>query len=91
MEFIKILKRRILLVIPWPERKRGSYIHDSGKDQYEYDSVIAEYAAKSAYIFIDKYENSKDPMIRDKVSCLKYLLFHYHYINPFRYVVQPVN
>lgn len=84
MEFVKIINRRILM-IPWPE-ERGSFIHRSENDDNEYDPVIADHSAKSAYLFIDKHENSKDPMIRDQVSCLKYLLFHYHYINPFRYV-----
>lgn len=85
LEFLKILKRRIIYLVPWPEEK-GSFIHDSEKDKKDYNAVIAEYSANTALVFINKHENSKDPVIKDQVNCLRYLLFYYQYINPYRYV-----
>jgi len=84
-EFLKILKRRLIYIVPWPE-EWSSFIHDSEKDKEEYNAVIAEYSANSALVFINKHENSRDPVIKDQVNCLRYLLFYYQYINPYRYV-----
>lgn len=83
--FIKILKRRIINIAPWPE-ERKPYFFDSKDEISEYNETIASQSINLARIFIDQYEDDRDPIIRDQVNCLKFLLFHFKYISPYKYV-----
>jgi len=83
-EFIKILKRRIIEIRPWPKQWK-SYIY-SETDKSNYDEIIAEQSANLADIFISNHEYDIDPLIKDQSTCLKFLLFNYRYIHPNRYV-----
>ncbi|MGD0280210.1 MAG: DUF3800 domain-containing protein [Smithella sp.] len=84
-DFISILKKRILYVVPWPEESK-TYLYESPDEKSEYDETIATQSLNLANLFISQYEDDKDPTVRDRVNCLKFLLFYFRFVNPHKYV-----
>jgi hypothetical protein len=50
------------------------------------DESVSKLSFRLAVQYVNKYENSKDREILDKVNCIRYLLFSFE-INPDQYIV----
>lgn len=83
--FIGILKKKIINIALWPEEK-NTYFYDSQDEKSEYDETIATQSINLANVFVNQHENDRDPTIKDQVNCLKFLLFYFRFISPYKYV-----
>lgn len=84
-DFVSILKKRIINVVLWPEESKP-YFYDDGAEKSEYDKTIATQSVNLATLYINQNEDDSDPTVKDRVNCLKFLLFYFRFISPFKYV-----
>lgn len=81
LEFINILGPRIISIREWPH-KFVPLTHDArGEDDPEISAIISQIAINSAHQFIKDNERSNEPDVEDRVKCLRFLLFHYQWID----------
>jgi hypothetical protein len=85
-DFVQILSQRIIGLVKWPG-DRPPLTHGPLKEgDREVDSTVYELAANLANDFIQRNKGSRDPCVREQVSCLQYLLFHAQHVHPLHYV-----
>jgi hypothetical protein len=83
-EFLKILKPKISEIYEWLKGDE-KYIHDySGESGY--DQLIAQNSMNLAQHYINDNENDSDPIVQDRVNCMKFLLLHLRYIDHTGYI-----
>jgi len=82
--FLKILEPKTLEIREWP------YTYSNLKFDVEIfkelNEVIAISGIRLATDFISKNEDSNNQILIDQVSCLRYLLFYVHNIDPIKYI-----
>lgn len=84
-EFIELLRRKLLSVQYFPDTFRPS-IAPAASAGENFNETLATLSANLANDFLHRKSLSPVPQIKDQVSCLGYLLFHFRHINPTRYI-----
>lgn len=84
-EIMELLKPIMLSIREWPLPTRPRNIDSLTDITSEQDRIIANQGFGLAYDFIENHKPDNGP-IRDQLNCLKYLLFHYFYIDARSYV-----
>lgn len=84
-EFIELLRRKLLSVQFFPDTFNTGTAPTlaAGTD---FDGTLATLSTNLASDFLHRKSLSPVPQVKDQVSCLGYLLFHFRHINPTRYI-----
>lgn len=84
-EFIELLRRKLLSIQFFPDSLviNPAPAPVAGQD---YNETLATLSINLANDFLHRKSLSPVPQIKDQVSCLGYLLFHFRHINPTRYI-----
>ena len=84
--FLLSLRKNIIQINEFPPQYK-SYIYDSKHvGEAGFDDSIVQASISLAESFIDKNDGSSVISVIDQINCLKYLLFYFRYINPFKCV-----
>lgn len=84
-EFIELLKRNLLSIQFFSDSfGRSTVSLPTGTN--EYDQTLAMLSTNIANDFLHRNSLSPVPQVKDQISCLGYLLFHFRHINPTRYI-----
>ena len=85
-EFMAILEPRVITISEWPH-KFTPLTHDmESEGDSEVDAIIANIAQTSATQFVADNENSTEPDVMERVRCVKFLLFHYKWVERYGWV-----
>ena len=82
--FYDIIKNKVIAIKEWPNNY-PSYTYEP-QSYNEFDSVIAEYSLRAAEKYIERYKKSKDVDTRNRMICLRYMLFYFRNIEPDKYI-----
>jgi len=83
--FIELLRRKLLSIQFFPDSFGSSPVAAPAAGQ-DYNATLATLSINLANDFLHRKSLSPVPQIKDQVSCLGYLLFHFRHINPIRYI-----
>ena len=83
-DFLKIMTSHLLPIVEFPQNTK-SYIYDVAEIA-EFDERIAQTAINQALHFIEDNRRNDDENVIDQIKCLEYLVFHFRYIDPSKYV-----
>lgn len=84
-EFIELLRRKLLTVQFFPDTFRTSMAPTPSVGE-NLNETLATLSTNLANDFLHRKSLSPVPQVKDQVSCLAYLLFHFRHINPTRYI-----
>ncbi|MBE8970799.1 DUF3800 domain-containing protein [Nostocales cyanobacterium LEGE 12452] len=84
-EFIELLRRKLLSIQFFPDSFGNSPATAPATGQ-DYNETLATLSVNLANDFLHRKSLSPVPQVKDQVSCLGYLLFHFRHINPTRYI-----
>ncbi|MDR6809792.1 hypothetical protein J2Y45_006827 [Dyadobacter sp. BE34] len=84
-EYIELLRRKLLSVQFFPDTFRTSIVQVPYSCE-NYNETLATLSTNLANDFLHRKSLSPVPQLKDQVSCLGYLLFHFRHINPTRYI-----
>ncbi|TKJ42465.1 hypothetical protein CEE37_01925 [candidate division LCP-89 bacterium B3_LCP] len=85
-DFMNILLNRTLLIDTWPPISHPSTNKSWITKGNDFDNLICELALYKASNFIEENMDTKDEVITDQLEALKYLLYHFRYVNSKRYI-----
>jgi len=82
---LKPINEKIIEIKEFPKNYE-IYKHLPDVKELKFNDTISQLSITLATNYIDKKINSKNPLEKDIVICLKYLLFYFKFINPNIYV-----
>jgi len=84
-EFIELLRRKLLSIQFFPDTC-GTSMAPALSSGENFNETLATLSTNLANDFLHRKSMSLVPQVKDQVSCLGYLLFHFRHINPTRYI-----
>jgi hypothetical protein len=84
-EFVELLRDKLLSIRFFPDTF-GNNLASVPTGSQQYDPTLASLSTNLANDFLHRKSMSPVPQVRDQVSCLGYLLFHFRHISATRYI-----
>ncbi|SEJ75918.1 Protein of unknown function [Dyadobacter sp. SG02] len=84
-EFIELLRRKLLSIQFFPDTF-GTSMAPAPSTGENFNETLATLSTNLANDFLHRKSMSLVPQVKDQVSSLGYLLFHFRHINPTRYI-----
>ncbi|CAG5001054.1 hypothetical protein DYBT9275_02585 [Dyadobacter sp. CECT 9275] len=84
-EFVELLRLKLLSIRFFPDTFGSSIAPPPAGSQY-YNETLANLSIRLANDFLHHRSLSPVPQVKDQVSSLGYLLFHFRHISPTRYI-----